>query len=260
MHDVPYFAGEHPIRLAHRGSRELWPENTWYAFDAAAGELGYKYIETDIRITRDGVVVVFHDETLERTTNGVGKVSDWLWEDLRLLDAAYHFSPDGEEYPLRSTGVHIHSLEETFERYPGVYFNIDLKAKGSAWPVADVIVRSDRKDSVMIGSFNDLRLSRFRRITNGQVATSAGPRSAMAMYSASRVGRSIRRPHEAYQLPHAIKGASIDSKLVEAVHAADAHLHVWTVNEPELMRRYIDAGIDGIVTDRPDLLNDVLGV
>ena len=75
MDEVGYFAGEHPIRLAHRGSRELWPENTWRAFDAVTKDLGYRYIETDIRATRDGVVVVFHDDTLERTTNGVGRVS-----------------------------------------------------------------------------------------------------------------------------------------------------------------------------------------
>jgi glycerophosphoryl diester phosphodiesterase len=260
MDEVGYFAGEHPIRLAHRGSRELWPENTWHAFDAVTKDLGYRYIETDIRVTRDGVVVVFHDDTLERTTNGVGRVSDWMWEDLKHLDAAYHFSPDGENHPLRSTGVHIHSLEETFERYPDVYFNIDLKAKGSAWLVADVIVRAGRTDSVMIGSFNDLRLSRFRRITKGEVATSAGPRSATAMYSASRVGRSLRRPHQAYQLPHAMRGVPVDRRLLESVHAAGAHLHLWTVNEPELMDRYIDLGVDGIVTDRPDLLNEVLGV
>lgn len=246
------------MRLAHRGSRILWPENTWIAFDAAVGDLGYSYVETDIQVTRDGVVVVFHDETLERTTNGVGRVADWNWEDLKHLDAAYAFSPDGENHPYRGTGIGIPRLDETFDRYPGVCFNIDLKAHGSEWPVADVIARCKRTDSVLIGSFADRRIARFRRITKGRVATSAGPSAAMAMFAASRVGRTSRRPVNAYQLPHSVKGAAVDRKLVDAVHRAGAHIHVWTVDEPSDMHALLDIGVDGIVTDRPDLLNEVL--
>ncbi len=258
MKDVAYFAGEYPIRLAHRGSRVLWPENTWHAFDRAVGDLGYRYVETDVQLTSDGVVVVFHDDTLERTTNGVGAVVDWTWEDLRHLDAAYWFSPDGESYPLRGKGIGIHRLDDTFTRFPDVYFNIDLKAKDSPWAVAEVIARCDREDTVMIGSFSDRRLARFRRITKGRVATSAGPQAAMSMYAASRVGRSVHFGPEAYQLPFSMRGAQVDRKLVDAVHRADAHVHLWTVNEPADMRRFLEMGVDGIVTDRPDLLNEVL--
>ncbi len=256
--DRPYFSHEHPIRFAHRGSRILWPENTWHAFDGAVDDLGYRYVETDVRVTRDDVVVVFHDETLERTTNGVGKIAEWDWEDLRHLDAAYHFSPDGDEYPLRGTGVGIPRLDDTFERYPGTCFNIDLKAPGSEWPVADVIALHKRTDSVLIGSFSDRRIARFRRITKGRVATSAGPSAAMAMYAASRLGRTSRRPVDAYQLPYTIKGASVGPRLVDAVHRAGAQIHVWTVDDPQDMRALLDLGVDGIVTDRPDLLNYVL--
>ena len=130
---------EHPLRLAHRGSRELWPENTWFAFDRAVEDLGYVYIETDIQVTKDRVVVVFHDDTLERTTNGVGRVADWLWEDIANLDAGYHFSPDGMSHPMRGPGVGVSRLDDTFARYPDVHFNIDLKARGSEWPVAEVV-------------------------------------------------------------------------------------------------------------------------
>jgi len=246
------------MRLAHRGSRILWPENTWHAFDAAVDDLGYQYVETDIQVTRDGVVVVFHDDTLERTTNGVGKVAEWNWEDLQHLDAAYTFSPDGEHYPYRGKGVGISRLDATFDRYPGVCFNIDLKAQGSEWPVADVIARSKRTDSVLIGSFTDRRIARFRRITKGRVATSAGPSAAMAMFAASRLGRASKRPVNAYQLPRSVKGAAVDRKLVDAVHRAGAHIHVWTVDEPSDMHELLDLGVDGIITDRPDLLNDVI--
>ena len=258
MMDVPYLAAEYPLRFAHRGSRILWPENTWHAFDAAVEELGYRYIETDVQVSRDGVVVVFHDETLERTTNGTGKVADWDWEDLATLDAAYTFSPDGDDFPLRGTGVGISRLDDTFERYPDTYFNIDLKAKGAAWGVAEVIARTSRHDTVMVGSFSDRKLARFRRITKGAVATSAGPQAAMSMYAASRLGKTVHLAPSAYQLPPLIRGAAVDGRMVRSVHAADAQIHVWTINEPQEMHRLLDLGVDGIVTDRPDLLNDVV--
>jgi glycerophosphoryl diester phosphodiesterase len=258
MTDRPYLAHESPIRFAHRGSRLLWPENTWRAFDGAIEELGYSYVETDIRITRDHIVVVFHDETLERTTNGVGKVSDWDWEDLRHLDAGYRFSPDGESFPSRGTGVTISRLDDTFERYPDTCFNIDLKAPRSEWAVAEVIARTRASEQALVGSFNDRRIARFRRITKGSVATAAGPSASVAMYAASRLGRTIRRGVDAYQLPMKIRGGAVDEKLVDAVHDSGAHLHVWTVNEPEPMAELLDLGVDGIVTDRPDVLNEVL--
>ena len=259
MEDVPYLQGEHPIRFAHRGSRKLWPENTWYGFDAAVNELGYRYIETDVQITKDGVVVVFHDDTLERTTNGMGYVADWEWDDLQHLDAAHNFEPDGDgRFPLRGTGVRVSRLDDTFDRYPDTYFNIDLKAKGTDWGVAEVIARMGRQDSVLVGSFSDLRLSRFRRITRARVPIAAAKRAAMTMYGLSRVGKHSKIPVQAYQLPYEIRGAKVDRKLVDAVHAAGAHLHLWTVDDPEDMERFLALGVDGIVTDRPDLLNDVV--
>jgi glycerophosphoryl diester phosphodiesterase len=258
MNEVFYLGAETPIRFAHRGSRELWPENTWHGFDAVVGELGYRYIETDIQITRDGVVIVFHDDTLERTTNGVGTVADWDWADIARLDAGYMFSPNGEDFPLRGEGIGISRLDDTFARYPDVHFNIDLKAKRSEWAVAEVIARTDRHDTVLVGSFSDRRTARFRRVTKGRVATAAGPQTSLAMYAASRLGRSVHTDHAAFQLPFDMRGASVDRKLVDAVHESRSHLHLWTVNEPSDMRRFLDLGVDGIVTDRPDLLNAVL--
>ena len=258
MSDVPYLAAEHPLRFAHRGSRELWPENTWHGFDVCVGDLGYRYIETDVQVTKDGVVVVFHDDTLDRTTNGSGPVRDWTFEDVSALDAGYHFSPNGDSFPLRGRGVGVSSLEATFDRYPDTYFNIDLKAKGTEWAVAEVIMRMGRQDTVMVGSFSDRRLARFRRVTKRSVATSAGPQAAMSMYTASRVGRTVHLAPDAYQLPARIRGAAVDRKLVDAVHTAGAQIHTWTVNEPEQMRDLLDLGVDGIITDRPDLLNLVL--
>jgi glycerophosphoryl diester phosphodiesterase len=253
-----YFEIEHPIRLAHRGSRSLWPENTWHAFDAAIEGFGYRYIETDVQITTDGIVVVFHDDTLERCTNGVGRVSEWRWEDLRHLDAAYRFTPDGESFPLRGTGIGISRLDETFDRYRDVCLNIDLKAVGSEWPVAEVITKMEREDSVLISAFSDRRIARFRRITKARIATSAGPRDSIAMYAASRIGRSLPARCDAYQLPYRTKGIVVDKRLVDAIHAAEKQIHLWTVNEAEEMAKFLDMGVDGIISDRPDILNEVI--
>lgn len=253
-----YFDLEHPIRFAHRGSRILWPENTWYAFDHAVGDFGYRYVETDVQMTTDGVVVVFHDDTLERCTNGVGKVADWRWEDLQHLDAGYTFTPDGESFPLRGTGIGISRLDDTFDRYQDLCLNIDLKADGSEWPVAEVIKRMGREDTVMIGSFSDMRIAKFRRITKGRVATSAGPRDSIAMYASSRVGRAVPARGDAYQLPYRTRGVVADKRLIDAVHRSGKQIHLWTVNERHEMEKFLDLGVDGIITDRPDILNEVM--
>lgn len=253
---APFLSLEMPLRFAHRGSRVLWPENTMVAFQGAV-DLGYRYIETDVRISKDGHVVVFHDQTLERTTDGVGKVSDRTLDELRLLDAGHRYNPE-QDYPWRGRDARISSLAEVFAEFPDIHFNIDLKGPGMEWAVADVIRAAGREDSTLIGSFVDRRIAKFRRITRGAVATSAGPTAALSMWSASRLGRHTRRPAVAYQLPFNYRSLPMDQKLVDAIHGAGAQVHAWTVNEAVDMVRLLDLGVDGIVTDRPDILNEVL--
>ncbi len=199
---------------------------------------------------------MFHDATLERVTNGAGLVREWRFEELGRLDAAYRFDP-ARGYPLRGTGVGIASLEEVLLTWPDVHFNIDIKGPGMEWHVAEVIRRLRREDSTLIGSFHEGRLFRYRRIMGSSIATSAGPFTAGAMWLASRVGRSLRSPVVAYQLPFD-SPARLDARLVAAVHAAGAQLHAWTVNSPSDMERLLDLGVDGIVTDRPDELTRIL--
>ncbi|CAN5517996.1 glycerophosphodiester phosphodiesterase [soil metagenome] len=253
----PYLALEHPLRFAHRGSRVLWPENTAVAFQGAV-DLGYRYIETDVRITADGVVVVFHDPTLTRTTNGMGRVDAWAWDDLRHLDAAWSFGAD-RGYPRRGTGVGISRLDDVLAAWPDIHFNIDLKSPRMEWAVAEVIRRTRRQDSVLIAAFSDARIARFRRITRDAVATSAGPRTTARALVASRVGLPAPRGPVAYQVPFDNRALPIGRRFIDAAHAASAQVHMWTVNEENDMRRMLDAGVDGIVTDRPDRLNTVLG-
>jgi glycerophosphoryl diester phosphodiesterase len=249
----PYLTHEHPIRFAHRGSRVLWPENTMTAFQGAV-DLGYRYLETDVHVTRDDVVVVFHDDVLDRLTDGTGKVWDWRWEDLRTLDAAHHFAPD-QGFPLRCRGIGIPTLEELVRTFPDALVNIDLKQNGIAERMAIEVDRLGIADRVMIASFHGRRIARFRRATGGTVATSAGP----AEVAAAVAGRPGAVGADAFQVPEGGRGVRIVTRrFVERAHDAGKHVHVWTVNEVDAMHRLLDLGVDGIVTDRPDLLDDVL--
>ena len=226
------------------------------AFQGAA-DLGYRYLEIDVRRTRDGVVVVFHDELLDRVTNGTGKIVEWPSEDLALLDAAWSFA-GAQGYPQRGSGIHVPTLDELFTTFPDMYMNIDLKGPKLEWGVADLIKRHRRAERTLVGSFSDNRLARFRRISRGEVPTSAGPSRALSMWAASRGGATSRGVEIAFQVPFEHPLLRLDQKYIDAVHASGAHLHAWTVNDAVTMKRLLDMRVDGIVTDRPDVLNQVL--
>lgn len=253
----PFLTHEHPLRLAHRGSRVLWPENTIVAFQGAA-DLGYRYVETDVHVSSDGVVLLFHDDSLDRLTDGRGRVWEWSWDDLRRLDAAHHFDPEGG-FPRRGTGIGIPSLEEAAAAFPEMLFNLDVKQRGIADLLAAEVDRLRLWDRVLVGSFHDGRVRRFRKASKGRVATSAGPLEVSAALTAARLGRPVRSSADAFQVPE--KGGPlrvVGRRFVEMVHAGGSQVHVWTVNDPGAMRRLLDLGVDGIVTDRPDLLNGVV--
>lgn len=253
----PYLSHEHPLRFGHRGSNLLWPQNTMIAFQWAIG-LGLRYLETDVHATRDGKVVAFHDDRLDRLTDGRGKVWERDWEDLRRLDAAYHFDP-GHGYPQRGSGVRIPLLEEVLAAFPKCLLNLDLKQDGMEDLLAAEIIRLGAEDRVLVGSFHDRRLTRFRRASRGGVATSAGPREVLAATAAARLGRPLGGAADAFQVPERSGPLRVvGRRFVEAAHAAGKQVHVWVVNDPADMHRLLDLGVDGIVTDRADLLIEVL--
>lgn len=253
----PYLAHEHPLRFAHRGSRVLWPENTMTAFQGAV-DLGYRYIETDVHVTRDGKVVVFHDDHLERLTDGRGRVWEWRWEDLRRLDAGYHFDP-AQGYPLRGSGISIPLLEEVLKAFPDQLFNLDLKQESIESVVADEIERFAARERVLVGSFYDRRVQRFRAASKGLVATSAGPREVAAALISARFGRALGGEADAYQVPPRERRVPVVTRrFVDAAHRAGKQVHSWTINDAPEMVRLLDLGVDGVITDRPDILNEVI--
>jgi glycerophosphoryl diester phosphodiesterase len=253
----PYLAQEHPLRFGHRGSNLLWPQNTLPAFEWALG-LGLRYLETDVHATRDGRVVAFHDDRLDDLTDGRGKVWEHTWEELSHLDAAFCFDPE-HGFPLRGTGVRIPLLEEVLATFPQCLLNLDLKQEGMEVVLAAEIARLGAEDRVLVGSFHDRRLRRFRRASQGRVATSAGPAEVLAAMTAARLGRPLAGAPDAYQVPERSGPLRVVSRrFVAAAHAGGKQVHVWVVNDPADMHRLLDLGVDGIVTDRADLLVRVL--
>lgn len=245
------------MAIAHRGSRVLWPENTDTSFQGAY-DLGYRHFETDLHMTADGVLVCFHDPTVERTTDGAGRVEDYTLAELQSLDAGYrHATAAG--FPYRDGGSRVPTLEWLLTTFTDVSVVVDIKRDGLAAPLVALIDRLEAHDRLIIGSFSDTRIDEIRELTDGRVAVSCGPTLARLWVLASRVGRGGGGEISALQLPTTMRGVRVvDERLVETAHTAGLQVHVWTVNEPSEMHRLLDMGVDGLITDRPDRLKDVL--
>lgn len=246
-----------PVAIAHRGSRVLWPENTDTSFQGAY-DLGFRHFETDLHLTADGVLVCFHDPTVDRTTDSTGRVEDHSLEELLTLDAGYrHGSSEGFTY--REAGVRIPTLEWLLTTLGDTSVVVDMKSDGLAGPLVALIDDLVAHDRLIVGSFSDARLAEFRELSDGRVPTSVGPTLARLWVLASRVGRGAGGEASALQLPTHMRGVRVvDKKLVAAAHDAGLQVHVWTVNTIAEMTRLLDMGVDGLITDRPDLLKELL--
>ena len=227
------------------------------AFAGAVG-LGYRHLETDLRVTGDGVLVCLHDPTVDRTTDGTGPVTELSFDELSSLDAGYrHVGVEGRTF--RDRGIRVPTLEEAVLAFPEVSFVVDLKTENLVKPLHDLIERLGLHDRLIVGSFSDRRLQEFRDASAGRVATSTGATLARSWLVASRVGRGVVGEASALQLPRHSRGLRvIDRKLIESAHAHGLQVHVWTVNNRSEMAELLDLGVDGIITDRPDVLKELL--
>lgn len=250
----PADVGRPPVAIAHRGGARdeagmAW-ENTLVAFEGAVAA-GYRYVETDVHLTADGVVVAFHDEELDRVTDGRGRVAQLPWAQVSRARI-------GGREP-------IPTLEEVLRALPSVRLNIDLKAPGTAAATLAVLRERGAAGRVCVGSFTSPRLWLFRVLARrDRVATSAGPVGVAALrLLPAALTRVVHSPGRAYQVPvrHRLLGREIEvvtPAFVRAAHAIGAQVHVWTINDPDEMHRLLDLGVDGIVTDRLDVLAAVL--
>jgi glycerophosphoryl diester phosphodiesterase len=236
-----------PIAMAHRGFSPDGGENSLSAFQRAV-DIGYRYVETDVRVTSDGVALAFHDSALDRVTDMKGLVIASRWSSVR------HARIGGVEP--------IPQLAEVLDSWPDLMVNIDVKSDAGVAPTVDVIRRINAGSRVCVGAFSDRRIARLRASLPPDVCTSIGPAAAVRLCVASRRGLgpfARRGDGRCAQLPARIgRRQVIDARLLTAAHERGLKVHAWTVNEPTEMIRLLDLGVDGIITDCCDVLRDVL--
>lgn len=252
------------LNYAHQGGAREGPSSTLEAMRRAVAA-GAHALELDVHATADGELVVCHDETVDRTTEGSGRISEMTLAAVQALDNAYWWSPgevvDHERgpWPLRGQGHGIVTVHEVLDSFPGVYLNFDLKEPGYEAALADVLRAHGRIDDVIVASFHDEATDRFRKCAP-EIATSAGTQATAAFYSAVREGAVPRDlPYAALQVPPTYGDTVIvDERFVAAAHEAGVAVHVWTIDEADEMRRLVELGVDGIITDCPSILAAVL--
>jgi glycerophosphoryl diester phosphodiesterase len=242
-----FLDGPTPLAMAHRGGAIEHLENSMPAFEACVA-LGYRYLETDVRVTADGVLLAFHDATLNRVTDRSGRIEHLTWD--RVAEARI----GGREPIVR--------LEDLLGTWPDVRFNLDLKAAGVLAPLVRTIRRLKVLDRICVGSFSDARVAAARRLFGPSLCTSLGPRGVAALRLSSyspRAARLARFQAGCAQVPLQLGGrALVDERFVLAAHARGLQVHVWTVDTEAASTAMLDLGVDGIMTDRPAMLRELL--
>jgi glycerophosphoryl diester phosphodiesterase len=261
---IPYYADAPlPLVIAHQGGDGLWPGDTMCAFRHAA-DLGVDVLEMDAHLTKDGVLVLAHDESVDRTTDGGGEIGALTLEELQQLDAGYDWTTDeGQTYPYRGQGLIIPTLEEVFQAFPGMRMLIEIKKVSQPinGPLCDLIHEYKMQDKVMVASFDDAVLDLFREDCPG-IATSGARDEVTNFVFLSKVGLGfLAAPrYQSLQVPQESSGITIMTQhFVRAAQRRNLHVEPWTIDDPDTMREFLDWGVDGIITDRPDLMLEVLG-
>lgn len=263
--DHPFFGDRDQVLvIAHQGGEKLRPDNTLVAFSYAV-ELGVDVLEMDMHSTQDGVLVVMHDESVDRTTNGSGLIKEMTLAELKTLDAAYnwpHHDPAGPR-PYRGQGITVPTVEELFQSFPQMRMNIEIKQADPpiVQPFCDLLRQYNMTDQVLVASFHPETMINFRQ-TCPEVATSGTEPEIRSFFIPNTIflGAVYQSPAEAFQVPeysgdlHVLTG-----RFIRGAHRHNVDVHAWTIDEPEDMARLIDLGIDGIITNRPDLLLALLG-
>ena len=264
------------LNYAHQGGAREGPSSTLFAMRRALSA-GAVALELDVHATSDRQLVVCHDDTVDRTTNGTGRIAELTLEDVKSLDAAYWWVTGSEvdhtaapaDYPLRGRApqykeLGVPTLVEVLEAFPHTYLNLDIKQTAPTVEpyedlVVDVLRSHGRKDDVIVASFYDVATDAFSALAP-EVSTAAGLGAMASFFFAVREGASPPpMRHHALQVPPSYEGTTVvDESFVRAAHQGGMAVHVWTVDDADDMERLVDLGVDGIMTDRPSVLTGVL--
>jgi glycerophosphoryl diester phosphodiesterase len=258
----PFFDKPGPWAIAHRGGGGLWPENTLFAFEKAR-QLGVDAIEMDLRASGDGEIVVIHDRGVNRTTNGSGRVDQMTLEQIRTLDAGYKFQDSLGQFPYRGQGIGVPLFAEVLARLPDTRLNVEMKefTPELAGRLCQLLKQAGASQRVLVASFDHEPMLAFRSACPA-VATSATLREAVLFYQLTRTGliSLYRGPAVALQVTETLRGRRvIDRGLLRTAREMNIQVEVWTVNEEAIMKRLLDLGVHGILTDYPDRLLRVMG-
>ncbi len=250
-----FFDGPRPRVFGHRGAAGEAPENTLASFERAVA-CGVDVFELDVHATRDGTIVVLHDPTLERTTNGAGPVKDLTWDEVQRLDAGYQFSTDGRTYPFRGRGIQIPSLAELFARFPDACFNIEVKQAEPeiARDVVQLVYLYQVGPRVVLAAEHDEIMQQIRAAAGGSISTSYSTGEVVDFVFKQREGALAQHTPvgRALQIPVSFNEIElVTAESVRAAHDKGLEVHVWTINDRDEMDRLLDLGVDGLISDLP---------
>lgn len=233
-----------PIAFAHRGSSPDGRENTLAAVERIV-RLGFTHLETDVRVSRDGVPLLMHDPTLDRTTDKTGAVADLEWKEVGKARVA------GTEPVAR--------LDELLASFPGLRVNLHVKVAAAVGPLAAAVRAAGALDRVCVAAFQDRYVAAARARLGPGLCTALGTRGTIALKLAAQRGGRVRTPALCAQVPpRAGRLRVVDERFLRAAHRSGLQVHVWTINDAAEMRRLLDLGVDGIMSDRAETLRDVL--
>lgn len=255
---MAYFALPRPRVFGHRGAAGVAPENTLPSF-ALAAALGADYLELDVHATRDGTVVVLHDASLERTTDGAGPIAACTWSEVAALDAGYRFTYDGRTFPYRGQAIRVPTLASVLEAFPRHRFNIEIKqaAAGMVDEVVALLERTGAAERSLLAAENDAIMQEIRHVAGDRIATGMCVADVVAFVDrAQRSDWSGYAPAgRALQIPPRFEDIELITRPhVEAAHRFGCEVHAWTINEPAEIERLLDLGVDGIMSDLPGLV------
>jgi glycerophosphoryl diester phosphodiesterase len=259
---IDYFIPE-PVILAHRGDSARYPENTMPAFDSAV-QMNVDVIETDVHLTADGEVVIWHDDTLERMSGDPRRISSMDWQEIHRVNAGSQFSGDGgKTFPFKDKNIKPVVIKELLSKYPLMKFNVDLKDNNLllAEKFSQILLDLDCIKRVVTASFHKDVLLYFRKLLPGAI-TSCTSNEVMRLILLFRSGiLNIPFPYKKkiLQVPeYSGKIKVLNSGFIKYLHKRGFTVQIWTVNEIEEMNRFLDMGVDGIFTDKPALLLECL--
>ncbi|MCX7679791.1 MAG: glycerophosphodiester phosphodiesterase [Spirochaetes bacterium] len=261
MKNKSFFTPE-PRIFGHRGNPNDFPENTIPSFESAIN-IGVDVIETDVHCTKDGHFVVLHDDTVERTTNGKGKVRNLTLSELKTFDAGFHFTRDGQTFPYRNQGITIPTLQEVLRAFPNQRFNIDLKDENPAQAESycNLLKKENAVERVLTASEYWSNLKAVRKLLP-EMATSASLWEALGIFFLYRSSLILFKKEivaDALQVPEFYGTTHVVTKnFVKAMHKLGVRVHVWTINREVDMKRILALNVDAIMSDNPALLKNVI--